>query len=33
MNIKAFFEAQKEKNTKIVIDESLSNYKISARKH
>lgn len=33
MNIKAFFEAQREKNTKIVIDESLSNYKISARKH
>ncbi|VYU65777.1 dUTPase [Clostridium tertium] len=33
MNIKAFFEAQRERNSKIIIDESLSEYKISARKH
>lgn len=33
MNIKALFEAQKEKNKKIIIDNSLSEYKIWARRH
>lgn len=33
MNIKALFEAQREKNKKIIIDNSLSEYKIWARRH
>lgn len=33
MNIKALFEAQNEKNKKIIIDNSLSEYKIWARRH
>lgn len=33
MEIIAFFEAQKEKNKNIIIDNTLSEYKIWARKH
>ncbi|WP_291651772.1 dUTP diphosphatase [Clostridium sp.] len=33
MNIISFFESQKEKNKKIIIDNTLSEYKIWARKH
>lgn len=33
MNIKSFFEAQRERNKQITIDDSLSEYKIWARKH
>ena len=33
MEIKSFFEKQREKNTKLNIDSNLSEYKIWARKH
>lgn len=33
MEVIAFFEAQKEKNKNIIIDNTLSEYKIWARKH
>ncbi|WP_373205864.1 dUTP diphosphatase [Clostridium tertium] len=33
MNIISFFELQREKNKKIIIDNNLSDYKIWARKH
>ena len=33
MEIKSFFEKQRKKNTKLIIDNNLSEYKIWARKH
>lgn len=33
MNITTLFDIQKEKNTRLAIDESLNQYKLSARKH